>query len=316
MAGALVQARSTEGNGSAPTLAFLSNATAANLIVARRRCVLQHRDLRRPHRRHVHPHRHRLGQRQRPPKGFYAKNIVGGASTMTFNFGGTTDFGISIEEWSGLDTVAPQPPPPRPRPHLRPAHRPVRLRRLRPCPSSPARLGTPVLVDHDGHAARHVHDRRRPDEDGAAGHHPGRLLLQPERGRQVAPRQGVRPARHDRRPTFTWSVRLLTSTTWSAAGVAWSTAALTAGTGVTLAPWYPRLRADRPRPGGRLDRADAGGHGRGARAAGPRVAVRRVDPGQPTRPSPPPWTTASRSTCRSRRPAARRAAATSSSSKC
>ena len=39
-------------------------------------------------------------------------------------------------------------------------------------------------------------------------------------------------------PTFTWSVRLLTSTTWSAAGLAMSSAALTAGTTQTLAPWY------------------------------------------------------------------------------
>lgn len=39
-------------------------------------------------------------------------------------------------------------------------------------------------------------------------------------------------------PTFTWSTRLLTSSTWSAAGIVSSTAALTAGTGVTLAPWY------------------------------------------------------------------------------
>src|SRR5215831_225785 len=38
-------------------------------------------------------------------------------------------------------------------------------------------------------------------------------------------------------PTFTWSIRLLTSTTWSAAGIAFSTAALTAGTTQTLAPW-------------------------------------------------------------------------------
>jgi hypothetical protein len=37
-------------------------------------------------------------------------------------------------------------------------------------------------------------------------------------------------------PTFTWTVRLLTSTTWSAAGVAWSTAAATVAA-VTLAPW-------------------------------------------------------------------------------
>jgi len=38
-------------------------------------------------------------------------------------------------------------------------------------------------------------------------------------------------------PTFTWSIRLLTSTTWSAAGIGFSSAALTAGTGVTLAVW-------------------------------------------------------------------------------
>ncbi len=39
-------------------------------------------------------------------------------------------------------------------------------------------------------------------------------------------------------PTFTWNARLLTSSTWSAAGIGFATAALTAGTGVTLAPWY------------------------------------------------------------------------------
>lgn len=39
-------------------------------------------------------------------------------------------------------------------------------------------------------------------------------------------------------PTFTWSCRFLTSSTWSAAGIAFSTAALTAGTTQTLAPWY------------------------------------------------------------------------------
>ena len=38
-------------------------------------------------------------------------------------------------------------------------------------------------------------------------------------------------------PTFTFSLRLLTSTTWSAGGVVWSSAAITAGSGVTLAPW-------------------------------------------------------------------------------
>jgi hypothetical protein len=40
-------------------------------------------------------------------------------------------------------------------------------------------------------------------------------------------------------PTFTWSIRLLTSTTWSAGGVLLgSTAATTAGTTVTLAGWF------------------------------------------------------------------------------
>lgn len=38
-------------------------------------------------------------------------------------------------------------------------------------------------------------------------------------------------------PTFAWTVRLLTTTTWSAAGVAMATASLTAGTSQTLAPW-------------------------------------------------------------------------------
>lgn len=40
-------------------------------------------------------------------------------------------------------------------------------------------------------------------------------------------------------PTFTWTARLLTSTTWSAGGIALgSTAALTAGTTQTLAPYF------------------------------------------------------------------------------
>lgn len=38
-------------------------------------------------------------------------------------------------------------------------------------------------------------------------------------------------------PTFTFSLRLLTSTTWSAGGIVWSSAAITCGSGVTLAPW-------------------------------------------------------------------------------
>jgi hypothetical protein len=40
-------------------------------------------------------------------------------------------------------------------------------------------------------------------------------------------------------PTFTWTIRLLTSTTWSAGGITLgATSALTAGTTQTLAPWY------------------------------------------------------------------------------
>lgn len=42
-------------------------------------------------------------------------------------------------------------------------------------------------------------------------------------------------------PTFTFTSRFLTSTTWSAAGVGVSTAAITAGSGVTLAPWLLEL---------------------------------------------------------------------------
>ena len=38
-------------------------------------------------------------------------------------------------------------------------------------------------------------------------------------------------------PTFTFTVRLLTSSTWSAAGIGFSSAAITCGSGVTLAPW-------------------------------------------------------------------------------
>jgi hypothetical protein len=39
-------------------------------------------------------------------------------------------------------------------------------------------------------------------------------------------------------PTFTWSIRILTSTTWSAGGILLgATAATTAGTTQTLAPW-------------------------------------------------------------------------------
>lgn len=39
-------------------------------------------------------------------------------------------------------------------------------------------------------------------------------------------------------PTFTWSLRILTSSTWSAGGIGFSSAALAAGTTQTLAPWY------------------------------------------------------------------------------
>ena len=39
-------------------------------------------------------------------------------------------------------------------------------------------------------------------------------------------------------PTFTFNLRLLTSSTWSAAGIGFATAAITAGSGVTLAPWF------------------------------------------------------------------------------
>lgn len=39
-------------------------------------------------------------------------------------------------------------------------------------------------------------------------------------------------------PTFTFSLRLLTSSTWSAGGIGFSTAAITCGSGVTLAPWF------------------------------------------------------------------------------
>jgi hypothetical protein len=40
-------------------------------------------------------------------------------------------------------------------------------------------------------------------------------------------------------PTYQWSLRLLTSTTWSAGGILLgTTAALTAGATVTLAPWF------------------------------------------------------------------------------
>lgn len=43
-------------------------------------------------------------------------------------------------------------------------------------------------------------------------------------------------------PTFTWTVRLLTSTTWSAAGiVVGTTGAITAGATQTLAPWIMDL---------------------------------------------------------------------------
>jgi len=38
-------------------------------------------------------------------------------------------------------------------------------------------------------------------------------------------------------PTFTFSLRLLTSTTWSAAGIGFSTAAITTASGVTLVGW-------------------------------------------------------------------------------
>lgn len=39
-------------------------------------------------------------------------------------------------------------------------------------------------------------------------------------------------------PTFTFNIRMLTTSTWSAAGIGIASAAITAGSGVTLAPWY------------------------------------------------------------------------------
>jgi len=43
-------------------------------------------------------------------------------------------------------------------------------------------------------------------------------------------------------PTFTWSARLLTSTSWTAGGILLgSSPALTTGSGVTLAPWFLEL---------------------------------------------------------------------------
>ena len=39
-------------------------------------------------------------------------------------------------------------------------------------------------------------------------------------------------------PTFTFNIRLLTSSTWSAAGIGFASAAITAGSAVTLAPWF------------------------------------------------------------------------------
>ena len=39
-------------------------------------------------------------------------------------------------------------------------------------------------------------------------------------------------------PTFTFTARLLTSSTWSAAGIGFASAAITCGSGVTLAPWF------------------------------------------------------------------------------
>ncbi len=39
-------------------------------------------------------------------------------------------------------------------------------------------------------------------------------------------------------PTFTWTIRFLTSSTWSAGGIGFSSAAITCGSGVTLAPWF------------------------------------------------------------------------------
>ena len=39
-------------------------------------------------------------------------------------------------------------------------------------------------------------------------------------------------------PTFTFNLRILTTSTWSAAGIGFATAAITAGSAVTLAPWY------------------------------------------------------------------------------
>jgi hypothetical protein len=77
-------------------------------------------------------------------------------------------------------------------------------------------------------------------------------------------------------PTFTWTARLLTSATWSAAGVAMSSAADTAGTTQTLAPWELELDITCRAIAAGATGLTLGVHGLRPQPAGAGVAVRRV----------------------------------------
>lgn len=108
MAGTLVQSRSTHGNGAAPTLAFVSNVTAGNLIIVSA-AVFQN-TISTP--THTGDTFTRIGtgalNGNSRLEGYYAPNAVGGATTITFHFGSACDYGITIEEWSGAPTTSPQ----------------------------------------------------------------------------------------------------------------------------------------------------------------------------------------------------------------
>lgn len=107
MAGHLVQARSAHGNGASTTLAFLSSPTAGNLFTAS--VAVFGTTISTP--THAGDTFAQIGtgalNGSVRAQAYYAKSVVGGATTVSFSFGAGTDWCVAIEEWSGLDPTAP-----------------------------------------------------------------------------------------------------------------------------------------------------------------------------------------------------------------
>lgn len=111
MAWAFVQGRGATGSGTSPSQSFLSNVTAGNLII-----VCFHWDTTA---RSMSSVTDSLGNTYTAVRAetslvglgdsqmFYAKNIAGGACTVTGTLSGTSVWYCSVHEYSGVDTTAP-----------------------------------------------------------------------------------------------------------------------------------------------------------------------------------------------------------------